>query len=501
MNEMQSLLEIKTQPSPFPTSRDWTRRWETVFLPIGLPLLGVLTLGPLLAYLLVSQSWLPAFALVWIVPAGILLNRYPFSAVIIWLALIPMLPYGRVEPQIYWVLHRALIPLALIITILLLILKVRERSARLKLAELATLVYIGLILVSILNTRSSPLLTIYMFFDRIVVGLAAYWLIRLSGSNGKELKRLVPFMFILCWAECVIGLVAWFAPQIMPEIWTFAQQGSRTTGTLGNPAAYSSTLMFLMLFLLHYAIHQKNKFVYGLTLVTFGLGLACIFFSFSRGSWLAATLTVVALLWLYPKPTVTLLALALPVMLVLSVTVLSGEVAYAYERMNTEDTLDSRRVLAHAGEQMFLAKPFFGWGFYSYDLHDWKFMERVDGAAPTKWDVQNGTSHNTYITILAEMGAVGFFFQFLPILYWLYFSFKAWPRLPDAGYWSRKLLVIMWLIIGYQVIVSQFMDMRFFIFPVGVSWIVLGFIGNLIQSQLKPVAVNSSQPLTQSASI
>ncbi|MCQ3975049.1 MAG: hypothetical protein DPW09_16540 [Anaerolineae bacterium] len=501
MNETQSLLEIKTHPGNILTSRHWASRWETVFLPIGLPLLGALTLGPLLAYMLVSQAWLPAVALVCVIPAVILLNRYPFSAVIIWLALIPILPYGRVQPQIYWVLHRALIPMALIITILLLIVKVRNRSVRLGLPELVTLVYIGLVLFSILTTYRSPLTIIYMFFDRAVVGLTAYWLIRLAGLNGRELKRLVPFMFILCWAECVIGLLAWFAPQTLPEIWIFPQQGSRTTGTLGNPAAYSSTLMFLMLFLLHYAVHQKNRFIYGLTLVTFGLGLACIFFSFSRGSWLAATLTVVALLWLYPKPTATLLALALPFMLVLSVTVLSGEVAYAYKRMNTEDTLDSRRVLAHAGEQMFLAKPLFGWGYYSYDLHDWKFMEPVDGAAPTKWDIKQGTSHNTYITILAEIGVIGFFFLFLPVLYWLYFSVKAWPRLPTTGYWSRKLLVIMWLVIGYQIIVSQFMDMRFFIFPLTVQWIVLGFIANLVQTQLKPVGVNSSQPLTRSASI
>jgi O-antigen ligase len=473
-----------------PPIKNWQNFWEASFLPVIVPMTIAFILGPLLAYFITADNLLMALVLAFLIPGLILFNKYPFVAIIIWMSLIPFLPYGRVSPPIYWMLHRALIPLALGITILWAILRIKKFRAHLGPAELATIVYVLIVTISILLTSRNPTLTTYQFFDRYFIGLTAYWLVRLFGPREKDLKHLVPFMFVLCLAESIIGLLSWFAPETLPEIWIFSQQGARTTGTLGNPAAYTATLMFVMLFLLHYALNQKNKFVAGILFAAFGLGLTCIFFSFSRGSWLAGGLVLVGLLLIYPKPILSILGLVLPIMLVLSTTVLAGEVSYAYERLNTEETLNNRRVLAYAGEQMFLAKPFFGWGYDRYDDHDWKFMKPVGDAAPTKWDIEKGTSHNTYMTILAEIGVVGFFFQFFPVLWWLCLSIKVWPRMPVEGYWSQKLLVIMWLSIGFQCVVSQFMDMRYFLFPLTMIWIVLGLIGNMVQSYLSPNSIS-----------
>jgi O-antigen ligase len=135
---------------------------------------------------------------------------------------------------------------------------------------------------------------------------------------------------------------------------------------------------------------------------------------------------------------------------------------------------------------MFRAKPVFGWGFGTYDRYDWQFMERVGNAAPTSWDVQHGTSHNTYITILAETGVVGFFFLFLPLIWWLVLSIKVLPRLPRQGFWSWRLLVVLWLPILFYLISTQVMDMRFFWYQIGVWWMLLGLIASLVQTYLRP---------------
>jgi O-antigen ligase len=228
-------------------------------------------------------------------------------------------------------------------------------------------------------------------------------------------------------------------------------------------------------------MNQEKESVRRLLLLTFGLGTVCIFFSFSRGSWLASALVLLILLLLYFKPIISMLLTVLPIMIILSTTVFASDVAYAYERLKTEDTIDSRIVLAHAGQQMFLARPLFGWGYDNYDRYDWQFMERVGDAAPTEWDVKYGTSHHTYLTILAEIGLAGFFFYAFPAIWLLGCTIKVLPRLPKKGFGSWRLLIMMWLSIGFYVVVTQFMDMRFFLFPLTVLWLTLGLVADMVQ--------------------
>ena len=86
-----------------------------------------------------------------------------------------------------------------------------------------------------------------------------------------------------------------------------------------------------------------------------------------------------------------LLTIAVVTAVILSASVFSSEVSFALKRLGTTDTVDSRIVLIYAGRQMFFAKPLLGWGFTSYDLHDWRFMKRVGNFAPTSWDIEKGT--------------------------------------------------------------------------------------------------------------
>jgi O-antigen ligase len=181
----------------------------------------------------------------------------------------------------------------------------------------------------------------------------------------------------------------------------------------------------------------------------------------------------------------SLLLVGVPIMLILFAGPLANELAWAYERLNSVQTAESRIIVSHAGQQMFLAKPFFGWGYGNYDRYDWQFMERVGDIAPTNWDIEEATSHNTYVTILAETGLMGLFLYSLPVFWWLRLTVKALPRLPQEGFWSWRLLVMLWLSVGFYVLVTQFMDMRFFRFSIGLVWLTLGLIANMVQAGLE----------------
>jgi O-antigen ligase len=462
--------------------------WARYF-SIALPLLLGFGLGLPLAFSIVQGQWFGALALALLVPAAVLLISYPWIAIIVWLLLMPFIPTNNISPVILWVIHRSVIPLALIIIILARMLRIKKYPPVHWMAAEATIVmYLVFAVASILFTRSAPQLYLYELYDKAFVPFAAYGLIRLSSPREQDLKRLIPVMLIVYLGEIVMGFWARYASQSLPPLWTFERIGKRMSGTFNNPNFYAYLMVLLMAFLFHYAMNHTNKILRTFLVILFGLGIVCIFLTFTRACWLAGILVLLGLALLYPRPIFSLTLAVGAIMLVLSTTVLASEFRIAFQRLITEDTVNSRLVLAHAGEQMFLAKPLLGWGYTSYDLYDWQFMERVGDAAPRAWDIQIGTSHDTYLTILAETGMVGFSFYFFPVLWWLIRTIKTWRHLPKRGFWSWRLLVIMWLSIVAYLSIGTIIDMRFSWFSLGTFWLTLGLIGNLEQTSLNPLS-------------
>lgn len=457
---------------------------------MGLPILLGLVLGPLLAILIAKEEWLFVLPVAFAIPIAILLIRYPFAAIIIWMAVMPWFPFQDEYKYVYFIVHNLLIPLGLGIAFLSYILRVNKHQlARPKLMELATVVFGIMGVVSIFAT-GHHWKTLFKLLARSLVPFAAYWLIRLSNDWQQALKCLLPIVLLISLAECAIGLVSWFAPAVLPSIWHMRLFGSRITGTFNGAGPYGCVLIFFIVLLYHKAMNHEKGTLKTLLILTFALGMVCIFFTFTRAVWGAGILVLLGMLFLYPRATALLTSLILPIMVILSFTVLTTELAYAYERLHSEDTTQDRVILSTAGKDMFLARPILGWGYENYDRYDWKFMRRVGNIAPTKWQIQKGTSHNTYLTILAEMGVVGFTFYILPTIWWLIFTIKAIPLLPRKGFWSRRLLIVMWLPIIAQILIGQTSDLRFSYYTLTLFWINLGFIANMVQNRLEQTESN-----------
>jgi O-antigen ligase len=444
-------------------------------------------LALLLAKLIVGENLLFALPIVFLVPVAILVIRYPFAAIILWMAVMPWFPFTGIYKYLYFAIHRFLIPLALGINILSRMLRLKKHKAvQLGPASLAIVAFGAMGIVSIFASRNHWK-TLFTLQDRFLVPFMAYWLVRFSSAQEKDLKRLIPLILLLNLAEYAISLVSWFAPGVLPSIWLNELIGNRTMGTFGQPAAYACVLILFSVLFYHDAVNRPNGSRRTLQILAFGLGMVCLFFTFTRGVWLAGILVLLGLLYLHPKPTVLLISMVLPIMLILSAAPLAREFAHAVDRLESAEEAGERRlVLANAGKKMFYARPVFGWGFSNYDRHDWKFMERVEETTPTTYQIRQATSHHTYLTILAEMGAVGFFLYAFPVIWWLIFTIKALPRLPKEGFWNRRLLVAMWFPIVTHIVLAQDIDMRFFPYTLSLFWINLGFIANMVQTHLQP---------------
>jgi O-antigen ligase len=160
---------------------------------------------------------------------------------------------------------------------------------------------------------------------------------------------------------------------------------------------------------------------------------------------------------------------------------MADHVAWANQRLKVENTALDRLVVYNTAWQMFKVRPFFGWGYETYDRYDRQFQTRVANHVSTDL-----TSHNTYLTVLVERGAIGFLVYYFPAFWLLLLSVRVWSRVPNDGVWSRRLLLIFWLMILFQVVVGSFTDTKRLTFVFTMWWITLGFIANMVQGFVKP---------------
>jgi O-antigen ligase len=448
-----------------------------------LPLLLGPALGAVMALLIVNGSWELAIPVILLVPAVLLLSRYPFAVIMIYLSLFPFFS-TRLDRSVYYVLHGAMFPVTLVYVLLIQGLGMGRRKEPIRIgpSELAMVVFLGLAVGNILLASSNPAESLEMLYDRMVVPFCAYWLVRVLAPGERDLKRLLWVAIFTIIIQVAIGFVAWFRPQALPSQW-LGRAGERTTGSFGNAAVYATTLMFLSLLLFHQAMQSGSAKLRTVLLSVFSLGLFGVLFTFSRGSWLAGVAVLLGLVLLYPKATIRLVVLFAMLGFILGNSLLADEVGYAARRLAAEDTAQGRVVLLNTGLGMARAKPLFGWGYDNYDSYDDDFKVPV-GDIPVRSDP---TSHNTYMTLVIELGLVAFLMYVFPVAYWLGASLKAWGRLPQHGFWSRRLLSMLWLVILAHVIVSNFMDMiRFRPFGTTMWWLTLGLIANMVYPLLRP---------------
>ena len=470
-------------------------------LPNGVFVLFGIGLGILLARLIVSGAWPIILGLMILVPAVILFLKYPFAALMIWLLFSLLLQTTPDDPTriMYWMIHRAIPPLALGLVTLRGLFKVKDGPAvRLGPAGWAMVAFLGWSVVNIFWFQSSPIEYLYLLYDRVVVPMCLYGLVRLIAPRESDLRWLVPAAAGIVVFETVVGLLSWLAPTVIPQDWV-GYTSERTIGTLGYYTAYSTTLVFYALLLFQYAMHRKPGLARFTLIAIFGLGVIGVFLSFSRGSWLGGLAVVAGLLLIYPRTVIRGTVFVFIIMAILGASVLSQQMAFAQERLNSEDTAMDRWVIWDAGMQMIELKPLFGWGYGNYTQYAWQFQRRVQNYV----EPNHQASHNSYIGIAAEMGVPALLLFAFPVLWWLHRTRRVWPHLPRQGFWGRSLLVVLWLVIVDQFVVSFFSDMRVSPYAMGLWWITLGFIGNLVDrySQVDDARRKSSPELESNTTV
>ena len=416
------------------------------------------------------------------VPAYIFIDRYPFAVVTTWLVLAPLVAVTESTStrKLFWIVHRGLPVATLLLLVFGALVGLRSRRLpRLGPAELMMAGYVLFSYLSIAYTSVTPRFSAYHLYDAVVIPMCLYLLVRLVAPGEAALRTFVPAVVFLLVTQAVIGLTAWVAPGALPGEW-LDKLGQRTTGSLHSPDVYGSVLLFCGLFLLAGALSARGYARRLWPVLLFLLAMFMVFLTYSRASWLAGIFAFVGLVFLARGLMLQLAILLIPVALLISASgVLHGQIEFAQSRLKSEQSDESalsRLPVAYASVRMFETKPVFGFGYENFNRYDYQYQRRVGNLV---YPAKDHSSHNMYLTILAEQGLVGFVLYLGPAFWWLGRTKSRWRSLPRSGLLSRKLVGLLWLSIAGHVIVNNFSRMQV-PFGLGVYWITLGFIAAIV---------------------
>jgi O-antigen ligase len=441
---------------------------------------AAILLGAAIAYLVASGLWYLALGLLLALPMLLLIVRHPLATITVWLLITPFVSVTDVPSvrQVFWLVHRGL-PLAVLLVVVLGTISGvdRRRLPRLGWPELLMGGYVVATLLSIVLTSSDRIATFYLSYERIVVPMCLYLIVRLLQPGAEDLRRLSPVMLFVLLSQSVVGIVSWVAPGVLPSMW-LAHVGERTDGTFGDPDVFGTTILLAGLFLLHVGLStaRRPRDVVA-PVLAFVWALLMTFLTFSRGNWLAGLIVVAGALYVYRRyARFVLVSLGVVFGLLLASGMLAGQLEFAQERLTSERSEESALVrlpVAVAAIRMFEEKPLAGWGYGNFDLHSRRFQSRLgDLVSPEK----PHASHNLFLTIVAEQGIVGLLLFLGPMALLLARSRSSSPSMLTG---ERRLVASLWMGIAAYVLVNNFSVMKT-PFGLGLWWLALGLVASIV---------------------
>jgi O-antigen ligase len=308
------------------------------------------------------------------------------------------------------------------------------------------------------------------FYSTVAIGAVVYYFLAFgpgSRVKGVDVARVLLLAVLL---QSLLSLLEW---QTGWNLWAdtaWQEDGlSRTVSTLANPAVlgvFIGTGIVLSLAILVWDGPRKLRRLAWLVVL---VGPPAIMVTLTRAPIIATALMSVAVLVLSRVGRIPALAaiVAIGLALVAAWPMLTSSRLYE-ERIANRGTVDTRAEVQRVSVRLAGERPLTGHGYASFDEVR-VTVGRTLGVDPV---VLTNTSHNAYLTILVEYGAIGLVLFVLPLLV-ITFQAISRARSPSPERWFMVGAVAA---IGVFCVSSAANDFRFFSLAQALPWIFLGLL-------------------------
>lgn len=252
----------------------------------------------------------------------------------------------------------------------------------------------------------------------------------------------------------------------------------RSSGPFRQAPLFGTIIGMMLPLHLYYITKYRSVVARILLFVSFNIGLAALYFTYTRGSWLAGAMALLTVAYLNRARYLPIFAGSLAVATIVAIAVLGiGQDEFMKRRVEQENTIESRLGIAATALRAWQSEPIFGIGFFRYRTTREEFFAptTVPGFGTIRQRQVRGVSlHDIYLGPLAEDGLVGFALQ--TAIYVLIFRGLRRRRAtggPDDEFARIVLPVFAGMYVGYLV-GGTAIDYRYFSFVGALFYMAAG---------------------------
>jgi hypothetical protein len=347
-------------------------------------------------------------------------------------------------------------------------------AQRLRWYDLLPLGYVALIIgsqaVVDVSELRSPSFYSSLLHGGILVGVSMYYFCAFGPIRRLSPRHVASALLLSCSIVGALGIAEHFTHW---NLWgqDLIDDPPRIIVTLSGPAVLGAFFGAGIVVATAALVWDGPRFVRRLSVVTLALTLPALFFTYTR-SGMVATVAVASVL-IAMRPRTRVIGAGVAVLSGLVVWASWGEISstslYQQRAANTV-TVGLRQVQSQAALDLAAQRPFLGWGYGQYDEAK-SNLQRSTGSLPEE-SLYDYTSHNTFLTILVELGVAGLVVLFLPWIIVLYRTLRGLGSTRYPRWFTLGLLGI----VGVFALTAFSTDMRFFSFVPALAWIAVGLL-------------------------
>lgn len=318
--------------------------------------------------------------------------------------------------------------------------------------------------------QSDPFGSAKAYFGVTVVGIMLYYFVAFGPGSRVRSETIALIVLLAATLQSAFSVVEWRTGWNLWGDTAWHNVGlARSVGTLVNPAVLGMFIGVGIVMALAVIVWDGPRTLRKASWFMLACGVPGLLVTLTRAPVLATVMTATALLLLGRRSRAVALAAAAVVglALVFLFPILTQSRIYS-ERVANRGTVEVRAEIQNVSLRLASERPLTGWGYGKYDEVK-AAVGREIGASP---GVLENTSHNGFLTVLVEYGALGLAFLILP---WVVVVVRgqALVRHSSPERWFTVGCIGAVLVF---VLAAQAGDFRYFSFAQAVPWLFVGLV-------------------------